>query len=68
MSLSLENGMLTFTSDNISTTTSSFVSSNFNNYVATCDYGYTPYYLGIPGIAEITPEAAPIKKYHIKHR
>lgn len=90
MSLSLENGMLTFTADNIRTTTSSFASSNINEYVATCDYVYTGYPLtvnsphlattypgwidcstgsmGVQGITEKSSEAAPIKKYHIKHR
>lgn len=90
MSLSLENGMLSFTADNIKTTTSSFVSSNLSDYVASCDYVYTGYPLtvnnpylattypgwidcssgpiGVQGITEKSPEAAPIKKYHIKHR
>lgn len=88
MSLSLQNGMLTFTSDNISTTTSSFVSSNFSDYVATGDpYAYAAiplmvntwdlakdgqtFYWGTAGctaVAEKSSEAAPIKKYHIKHR
>jgi hypothetical protein len=47
MSLSLENGMLTFTSNVISNTTSSSVSSNFNDYVTTCDYVYTGYPLTV---------------------
>lgn len=57
MSLSLQNGMLTFTSDNISTTTSSFVSSNFNDYATTCDYVYTGYPLTVnsPHLATTYP-------------
>ena len=82
MSLCLENGMLTFTADNIRTTTSSFVSSNVSDYMTTCDYVYNGYplavngypltvnspYLGNTYAQEKSPEAAQINKYHIKHR